>query len=442
MLNRHAAAQAIQRRDFRRALELINLWQDNPGHEGFSPLSMCYAAQYAALAKDVAIRDLAIHHAENWKLSQQDGYDYREGIALTFLYIGLAFLPDHDAATEWLDRALAAVPGLFPATIEREIIRRDLNRDRLFAALGDALPHHAWQYEVAASELGLPTFVTTRPGLDTPAAAVGIRGRCDEHTPALMRLYRRAIGQAPLLICTWDHTPRDILAALSDICDEVVLIPDVDEPGFQNRARQICLAQALLDACASRADLTLMTRTDIALFRPHLLDGLTTLWQQYPIEDDRLAGRIIVPDLFTRRYMSDHPSDLIMFGATRDLQTYWAASPTGQTQYFSFAEQYLSRKFRETLGIHSDQHDLQPDQYLKYLRDYFIVRDFTWFEAWWIKRVWELQKAVTFSDYSVLVTQSVWESLYYGSRDDAVQNIWAPGMRGALLGGLFPRGHR
>ena len=78
---------------------------------------------------------------------------------------------------------------------------------------------------------------------------------------------------------------------------------------------------------------------------------------------------------------------------------------------------------------------------MQYLRDYFIVRDFPWYEGWWLKRGHVLRSAIEDADYSSLVTQAIWDSLYYTNQDKPLENPWAPGMRGALLDGLFPRGY-
>ena len=328
-----------------------------------------------------------------------------------------------------------------PAWIEHNMITRGLDRNAIMGSLGEDLPYPAWHYELAAAELGFPPDVDTSPQSGKSKGGVGVRGRCDDRTPALMRLYRRAIGTNPLLICTWDHTDPAILTELRNICDEVILIPDLEDPGFRNRARQINLAQALLNACAQSCEMTLMTRTDIALFRPNILTALTALWHQYPTRDDRVHGHIVIPNVYTRRYMSDHPSDMIMFGDTTDLQRYWSPSPFSNDEQATFIEQYLPQNFRKYLNIHPNVRDLPSPNYMQYLRDHFIVRDFSCFEGWWLKRGHELRSAGEGVDYSGLVTQAIWERLHHTDQDKPPENPWAPGMRGALLEGVFPRGY-
>ena len=440
MLNHYALCDAIERGDFRWAREHIQHWLDDTKGADFSPLQLSFLSKFAWHTRDWQMRDLAIAHTADWTLKPNDSIDMREGVGLTYFHIGMAFLPDRTRAFEWLNRALEAIPDLLPAMVERDFILRDLDRNATMHALGEELPHMAWRYELAASELGLPSRGASPPRPDGLRIGIAIRGKADARTPALMRWYRWAIGERPLSICTWDDTDPTIVAELRAVCDEVILIPDPEDPGFQNRARQIGLAQAALAANADRCDLILMTRTDIVLFRPQLLDALEILWQQYPIADSRLRGRLIVPDVYTRRYMTDHPSDMIMFGHIEDMQRYWAPSPFGKEQHKVFLEQYLSRNFRMELGIHSDRHNLPPSEYMGYLRDYFVVRDFGWYQGWWLSRRKELQATRVFSDYARLVSQSFWDSLYYANRDNLPSHHWAPRMRGALLDATFPRG--
>ena len=127
---------------------------------------------------------------------------------------------------------------------------------------------------------------------------------------------------------------------------------------------------------------------------------------------------------------------MIMFGATDDLQRYWASSPFGKDEHRTFIEQYLSRNFRAELNMPPRVTDHAPRKYMEYLRDYFVVRDMAWFEGWWIGRRNDMRVATHLAPYSSLVTQAVWEDLYYADRTGP---SWAPNMRGALLGGLYPR---
>ncbi len=291
MLNHPILCDAFERGDFGRARQHIQLWLDSAKGADFSPLDLSFLSKFAWHTNDWQLRNLAIAHTAGWNQTPQDSIDTREGVCLTYFHIGMAFPEDRTTALEWFDRALAAVPDFLPATVEREILVRGLNRDEQMNALGEELPQLAWRYELAASQLGLPPRMTSAPRPDGPRVGVAIRGKADSRTPALMRWYRWAIGDRPLSICTWDDTDPAVLAALRETCDDVILIPDPEDPGFQNRARQIGLAQTVLAASARRCDLVLMTRTDIVLFRPQLLEGLESLWQQYPIADTRLRGR-------------------------------------------------------------------------------------------------------------------------------------------------------
>ena len=277
-----------------------------------------------------------------------------------------------------------------------------------------ALPRNDWRYRLAASQVGLPAGAA---GPQVKSTAICIRGLATPATPAVVRLIRALNPGAQLFVATWDHTPAPILDAIAQSA-ELIVESEPPKAGSQNKNRQIKLAVASL-AAAARAgcNYALLTRTDIALFRPGLAAALAELHRRYPIRANYLTGRLIVPDIFTRKYMPYRPSDLMTFGYLEDVWRYWNVSFDLSDAEIE-TEQYLcDRTAKEILRVSGlEMRDVDAYRgYRSLLRDYFIVRDFSWYEGVWLKyphiRDGKLERVVF-----DCVSQADWERLH-GAED-------------------------
>lgn len=330
----------------------------------------------------------------------------REAAVVAHHLCGLMRGDAPDLAAAHFSAALALAPDFLPAQVELEILRNRRPRQALFAALGAPPPREDWRYLLAASELGLDIG---RGGPAQRAAAICLRGLCTPQTPALVRLYRALNPEARIIVATWEQTSAQILEALGSLA-EVVLVPDTDSPGVQNRNRQILLAQAALGA-AQRAGLSyaLLARADIALFQPDVLSQLLGLLRGLPVGPGRLLHRIVVPDLFTRRFMPFHISDIMSFGAVADLMLQWA-TPLGNERPGIPTEQYVHWSMSERMRAGPVEPDM--DNYRAFLSSGFVVRDFDWFGGFWIKHP-ELRNGARLKLRDSCISQSDWERLYY-----------------------------
>lgn len=302
--------------------------------------------------------------------------------------------------------ALELAPDFLPARVELETLRGGHDRAALFSSLGMTPRRRDWAYAVAAAQLGA---TLGRDGPGQRAAAICIRGLCTPQTPALVRLYRALNPQARIFVATWEATPPEILEGLR-LSAEVILAADTDNPGVQNRNRQILLARAVLAAARREGfSYALLTRTDIALFQPDVLSSLINLHRAFPVKPGRLLGRLIAPDIFTRRFMPFHVSDILSFGTLPDLELQWAA-PLAEADENIATEQYLHWRLYNALGLPPAEPDLVS--YRPFLRDYFIIRDFDWFGGLWVKHP-TFRNGAALKLRDSCVSQADWERLHF-----------------------------
>ncbi len=319
---------------------------------------------------------------------------------------GLMRLAEPAQAAAHFAAALELAPAFRPSGLELEILRSGRDRAALTGALGLEPPRQDWAYAVAASELGL---ALAPQGPQETAAAICLRGLCTPQTPALVRLYRTLNPRAKIFVATWEATPPELVEALGATA-EVVLVADTDNPGVQNRNRQMLLARAVLAAAArDQFAYVLLSRTDIALFQPDVLCALLALHARFPARPGRLLGRLVVPDIFTRRFMPFHVSDVLSFGTLRDVSLQWGA-PLADAADEIATEQYLHWTLYGALGLPPLEPDLPA--YRAFLRDCFIVRDFDWFGGLWLKHP-GFRNGAHLKLRDSCVSQNDWERLYF-----------------------------
>jgi hypothetical protein len=334
------------------------------------------------------------------------GGETHESVLAARHLAGLMRLPDRAHASAHFEAALAMTPTFVPAQIELEILRSGRDRQRIFGALGVETPRLDWAYRLAACELGQAS-----PESDAAPSkgAICLRGLCTEHTPALVRLYRWLNPKTPIIVATWKDTPLPILQAIGEHA-QIALAPPPETPGSQNKNRQIVLARAaLLTAQHANMSHVLLTRTDIALFRPEILSNLDSTYRTFPVAPGAASGRLIVSDIFTRKFLPFHVSDLLAYGAIPDLIRLWSA-PYETGDFHNNTEQYVGNFLYHSLGLKYDTPIM--DAYYRLLRDFFVVRDFSWFDGCWLKHPKMLTSAnQAFAD--VCISQLEWERLYH-----------------------------
>jgi hypothetical protein len=343
---------------------------------------------------------------------------------------GVARLPDVVRARAHFAAALRIAPDFAPTLVEVAILDSGRSRDGVFNSLGVTLPRTAWRYRLAASEMGLPSAPA---GSGAKSTAICIRGLATPATPAVVRLMGALNPGVKIIVATWDHTPAAILEEIARSC-ELITESEPPKAGSQNKNRQIKLAIASLSAAARAGyNYVLLTRTDLALFRPGLAAALAELHRRFPIPANYLTGRLIVPDIFTRKYMPYRPSDLMTFGYLEDVWRYWNV-PFDLTDAEIETEQYLCDRTAKEILRRSGLEMRMVDAYRNYrslLRDYFIVRDFSWYEGVWLKyphmRDGKLERVVF-----DCVSQADWERLH-GAEDLGYVDAMGKLPNGALV---------
>jgi len=341
-----------------------------------------------------------------------------DGALAAYLLAGIMRLPDPAAAERHFDAALSLRPDFLPALVEKEILRTGVDRDQIFAAIGHDLPRNTWRYKLAASELGI-----AGPAGEGSAAfgAICIRGMCTPETPAIVRLHRHFNPGVPIYLATWNTTDPAILEAISAIA-KVVLAEDPPIPGAQNKNRQMTLVRAVL--AAAEADghaCALLLRTDIALFTPHILASLSSIHRQYPAPPGGFYGRLIITDMFTRKYLPFHISDIMAYGFLPDLIRFWAA-PFEVEETIDTTEQYLAQHLYEGLGLRVEESPIKA--YHRFLRDYFVLRDFSGFDGFW-GRYPDRADASVFRFGDACLSQKEWERLYHAPDIDYLDSFGA-----------------
>src|SRR6185369_6328879 len=132
-----------------------------------------------------------------------------------------------------------------------------------------------------------------------------------------------------VLLSTWDDTEAELLAEAASIADEVVTSAPPAIAGVQNRNRQIVSTRAGIARAIDLGARTIAkTRTDLAILGESVFEQAERWLQNFDAARARRLGlqnRLIVPSSYTRKYLLDHPSDLVMLGAAEDLARFWSA---------------------------------------------------------------------------------------------------------------------
>jgi hypothetical protein len=265
--------------------------------------------------------------------------------------------------------------------------------------------------------------------------AVVIQGPMVDHiTPTVVRAMSALHPRDFVVLSTWTDTDPAIVEALSPWVDEIVMSDCPDSPGVQNRNYQIVSTRSGIDrAIALGARTILKTRTDLAVLGEDIFAQGRWWLERIGSGAARAAGlrgRIIVPSSFTRKYLLYHPSDLVMLGDARDLQTFWSApldsrsgsllSPDWIDLPLSAlnmsghpAESYFGLEFCRSIGRPAT--GTLEDSWAFY-RDLFAVVDNDWFDLVWFKNL-AIPDVGVRSGPRQTVSQAFWQGLQYESRD-------------------------
>ncbi|MBL8629605.1 MAG: hypothetical protein JNM81_08260, partial [Rhodospirillaceae bacterium] len=238
------------------------------------------------------------------------------------------------------------------------------------------------------------------------AEIIVVRGAVDALIAPVVKHYRAAHPGVFLILSTWANTETAVLADVAPYFDDVVLNQRPKSAGVNNINFQLaCAVNGVNRARDLGAQRIMVTRTDIALLRPNLLDELRRRLFAHPSDPAKaphLKQRLVVSDLFTQLVPFYHPSDLFCYGAAEDVAKFWADASEVNT--CTGPEPFLCRKFAARAGrpLANHYHDS-----LWAIRDLFVVCDASALQLYWQKNpFWP--NAYTLIERG-LITEKVWE---------------------------------
>lgn len=283
-------------------------------------------------------------------------------------------------------------------------------------------------------KLSLVERLVGRPTLRRPTSsnAVVVQGPVIERvTRQTLRVLSARHPHDRIILSTWDTTPSTALRELEPFVDDVVTSAQPQEPGVQNRNCQIVSTRAGLRCATERGATTVLkTRSDLTILGESVFVRAESWLRGFDDGSARragMAGRIIVPSNYTRKYLLYHPSDLAMLGHIDDLARFWSAPldlrggnlvtpatverPLADVNMDGHpAESYFGLSLCRSLGRETG--GTLADSWAFY-RDLFAVVNNDWFDLLWFKNLVMPDSAVR-SGLRQLVTQAFWERLYAG----------------------------
>lgn len=227
----------------------------------------------------------------------------------------------------------------------------------------------------------------------------------DDFTVDTLRLYRRNMPEAALILSTWEDEDPGILARVEDIGVTVVKSRKPSVAGLSNINMQIVNSGAGVRQAASQGARWIMkTRTDQRLYEPNVLPFLIGLAESFPVAGEtQQRNRIIAIGHGSLKFAPYHITDQTLFGDAEDMLAYWSAPlqdealmarwPQGRESIYlnhSIAEQiretvpesYLASHFLVRMGRSLDW--TLADSWAAY-RDHFCFADYGTTDFYWVK---------------------------------------------------------
>ncbi len=253
--------------------------------------------------------------------------------------------------------ALRILSARFPGTRERE------GGLELAQAIG-AVEESFMTFHLRPRSAGA---VETPPSrwLTYPRTGIILQGPLllpDDFTLETIKLYRRHFSDQPVILSTWSDEPPEALRAC-EAAGAILVIKDAPaNPGPSNINRQIVSTRAGLAKCAELGvEYAVKSRTDLRMYNPNALAFLHSLLLAFPLgQVEHQRRRIAGLGLNTLKYRRYGLSDLFLFGATEDLERYWACpldpreaapdAPFGAHAELRLCEVYLEANYLESIG--------------------------------------------------------------------------------------------
>jgi len=296
------------------------------------------------------------------------------------------------SATWLLDTFLRDGPR-FPALLNQAFM--SLNR----TSPSRFYTHH--QRPKRAADVHLDRVGRAFPAL--PRTAVVIQGPLahhDDFTLESVRLYRKLMPQALVVVSTWRKEPAAALERLrAEGADVVLSDPPATSGGNNVNFQMVSTCTGIRHAHQAGCEYVLKTRTDQRFYAQNLLPYFFALLDEHaPAHPGRQRQRIIEPSLSICRYRPYSMCDMFQFGHIDDMLAMWgqpldprsftAAEYGRQTvtprkiSEDRVAEIYIHRGYLEAIG---ERPEVDLATYYRLLADYFIVIDKDVLDLFWNK---------------------------------------------------------
>jgi hypothetical protein len=222
----------------------------------------------------------------------------------------------------------------------------------------------------------------------------------DNFTLETVRLYRRLMPQALLVVSTWRSTsPVAIEQLRAEGADVVLSDPPAVSGGHNINFQMISTSAGIRHARQAGCEYVIKTRTDQRFHAHAVLPYLFALLEEYPsIDPARQRQRIIELSLSICRYRPYSMCDMFQFGHVDDLLAMWELplDPRSHTaaeyalqqitpRRFAedrTAEVYVHRGYLEAIG---ERTEVDLATYYRHMADYFIVIDKEAVDLFWNK---------------------------------------------------------
>ncbi len=277
-----------------------------------------------------------------------------------------------------------------------------------------------------------------------------------------LRIYRRLMPSATLIVSTWEDTPESQLAPIRREGVEIVLSSAPLYPGILNINMQLESARAgIRHAISAGASWVVKTRTDQRMFAPNLPAYLVALAKAFPVKGTwPQRYRIFGLGMGTLKYGLYHLTDQTVFGCADDMLRYWSPPyredqpradwPTDPEERFVsvpvvehyrliapesyFASQYLTSIGRSLEWTISDSWAA--------FRDHFGVVDFSSTDFYWIKNqlfsLREDDRRYFSIDNRLTLDFKEWLLLYSGALSPDAAKHATPSLRGCFYDDVPP----
>ena len=218
----------------------------------------------------------------------------------------------------------------------------------------------------------------------------------DDLTIETLKLYRQTMPQSRLILSTWHDTPERLRDEIEAIGVTVVTSEPPEHAGPHNLNLQITSTRrGLQEAKKLGCRYAMKTRADTRIHMAGADQFCADLLLQFPIDGSSgQQERFIVVDFATRLYVPYHPSDILMFGTTDDLLSYWTPELCGPEMTFRVCDEFdamlqqsipevvLFQSYLRRTGVRING-DLA--QWWRLLADRFIVIDRDMIDFFWPK---------------------------------------------------------